>query len=217
MAVLTTTCGHCSTERIGLHVRGYAPAGGGVAAFTTCPACTQPAVHLLRPGPKSKAVENWFYSSHARNDGIDTLTQTGWAIHASYPAALVPQAPDHCPEDIARIYVGARLAFGRGELDAAGMMVRKVLEVATKQVLPENNGTLASRIDEMAKANLIPEAVKSWAHQIRIIGNEAAHDAVEPPKSEVAEAIEFADAFLIYVFTMPERVRQRHSRRNGTP
>lgn len=216
MAVLTTTCGHCGTEKIGLHVKGYAQAGGGVATFTTCPKCIQPAVHLLRPGPQAKAVEGWFYSSVARNDGIDTLTQTGWVIQASYPAALVPQAPDHCPEDIGRIYVGARLALERGELDAAGMMIRKVLEVATKRVIPENSGTLAGRIDEMAKANLIPEAVKSWAHQIRIIGNEAAHEAVEPPRSEVAEAVEFTDAFLIYVFTMPERVRKRQSRRGGT-
>ncbi|AVO46923.1 DUF4145 domain-containing protein [Phreatobacter cathodiphilus] len=217
MAVLTTTCGHCGTEKIGLHVKAYAQAGGGVAAFTTCPKCTQPAVHLLRPGPQARATEGWFNTSAAKADGSDTLTHSGWAIRASYPAASTPQAPDHCPEDIGRVYIGARMALLRGELDAAGMLIRKVLEVATKRVLPQSTGTLASRIDEMAKGNLIPEAVKSWAHQIRIIGNDAAHDAGEPPKAEVAEAIEFADAFLIYVFTMPERVRQRHSRRNGTP
>lgn len=59
---------------------------------------------------------------------------------------------------------------------------------------------------------MIPEAVATWAHEIRGIGNGAAHDAEEPSKDEVDAAAEFVEAFLTYAYTMPAKIANRKSK-----
>ena len=51
--------------------------------------------------------------------------------------------------------------------------------------------------------------MKDWAHQIRLDGNDATHEEDKVFTKEDAEQIrEFTELFLIYAFTLPERVKR---------
>ncbi len=71
---------------------------------------------------------------------------------------------------------------------------------------------LVKRIDALAKRHEITPAMKSLAHIIRLQGNKAAHEETFDEMS--AKQIQsFAELFLLYTFTLPERVKLAHEQR----
>lgn len=60
--------------------------------------------------------------------------------------------------------------------DAAGMMFRKALETALREKFPEQSDNLYAKIEALAKNNELTKDLAAWAHQIRLAGNEAAHE-----------------------------------------
>ena len=90
-----------------------------------------------------------------------------------------------------------------GAWDAAGSMFRKVLDTGLKSKFSSHKGRLVDRIEKAAKqGELTPELAK-WAHQIRIDGNDAAHEE-KPFSEEDAKRLQtFTELVLIYLFMLP--------------
>jgi len=82
-------------------------------------------------------------------------------------------------------------------------------ETAVKVLDPDTKGSLDKRIDALAKVGKLPEAVGKWAHEVRFVGNEAAHEHDEPTRESIDAVGEFVEAFLQYTFTMPKKVANR--------
>jgi len=99
-----------------------------------------------------------------------------------------------------------------GNRDAAGAMIRKTLETALKAKFPESRGTLIKRIEAAEKDGALTRDMAQWAHQIRHLGNEAAHEE-EPFSEDDAEDLRsFTDLLLRYLFTLPgmlEKARKK--------
>jgi uncharacterized protein DUF4145 len=51
--------------------------------------------------------------------------------------------------------------------------------------------------------------MKSWAHQVRLIGNDAAHEADEPSSDDIDAMAAFTETLLKYLFTLPAEVKAR--------
>jgi hypothetical protein len=97
-----------------------------------------------------------------------------------------------------------------GSFDAAGMMFRKALESATKILDPDSaNARLVRRIDLLAEAQKITPDLAQWAHEIRLGGNDAAHEEEPFTQEEAEELRNFIENFLRYAFTLPSAVRRR--------
>jgi hypothetical protein len=144
------------------------------------------------------------YSGDA--DGWDIQIGKQWPLPAS------TDAPADTPPSTANFYRQATDSLNSGNFDAAGMMFRKTLETATKIIDPNlANLTLAKRISELAKNHLLTPALNAWATEIRLGGNEAAHED-DPFSQEDAQALnDFCENFLRYVFTLPAAVARRSS------
>lgn len=211
MTTLTTTCPHCRAELIAMRVMGLdiGRNSNSVSIFTSCARCLEPSCHILAPAGASRVTKEWFATSQARTNGTEILTASGWKISETFPKPLTYSAPESTPAEIARIYLQARSAHARKEFDGAAMLYRKTLETAVKNLDATATGSLDARIKALSKSDLIPKAVATWAHEIRGIGNEAAHDADEPAEEDVAAAAQFVEAFLLYAFTMPEKIATR--------
>ena len=94
-------------------------------------------------------------------------------------------------------------------------MFRKSLDVALKKVHPEGKGTLEKRINLLPDALGITPAMKAWAHNIRDLGNDAAHEE-EPFTEDEAKALQsFSELFLTYVFTLPGMIEERKLAKEG--
>ena len=115
---------------------------------------------------------------------------------------------------IAGDYKEAMDSLRRGKSTSAGMMFRKVLQRATSAIGPDSNNFkkkgLKARIESLGKQHLLTPAMVKWADFLRDEGDDATHEEEEVFTPEQAQQMqEFTELFLIYGFTLPERVKAR--------
>jgi hypothetical protein len=100
----------------------------------------------------------------------------------------------------------------RGQYHTAGMGLRKTLDIALKVYASSLRGDLKSRIDTLADRHDLTPAMRDWAHQVRLLGNEAAHDHDEPTKDDIEAMSAFTETLLKYLFTLPAEVKARSAK-----
>jgi len=206
MPIITHKCPHgeCLTEHIALWVVSLANVHTQlVAAYLQCPKCKLPSVALLQtPGyPAEQLMQH----------GGD-LTDIHCIIMAFWPEPPGPQIPDHLPPEVARVYLQAERNFPvAGNEEAAGTMYRKALDIGLKITAPSVGGTLKARIAELVKRHILTASLGEWADQIRLLGNDAAHDIDEPTRDELDALRNFSDLLLQYLFTLPTMVAARRA------
>jgi hypothetical protein len=143
----------------------------------------------------------------------------GWKLTNSYPKPEPSRCPSHTPSDLKEIFLEAAEAFKRGLPNASGTMSRKVLDVSTQQLCDTTFGEDAKkytktfgRIEALAAKHVLTPALKDWAHQLRLGGNDASHDSESFTPSEAEELLNFAELYLTYVYTLPGRLEERRKR-----
>jgi hypothetical protein len=207
MSILTHQCPHCLTEHIALnvvavtHIQGP---GWNCAAYLRCPKCQKPScAHMKSDG--RNAVQ-WDGLTGQPGD----LTQYNWQLSVFWPDAPRPLIPENLPGEVERVYLQAERNFPTlGNEEAAGTMYRKALDVGLKIIAPTVTGTLKSRISELVKQNRLTPSLGEWADQIRLLGNDTAHDIDQPTREELEALRNFSDLVLRYLFTLPALVAAR--------
>lgn len=129
----------------------------------------------------------------------------------TYPIYQDISAPKHTPKNIADVYKAAvkNLRSGdAGELIAACIMARRGIEIAIKQFGGQGKN-LEKKIDDLAARHIITPALRDWAHEIRHIGNEAAHDEEPVSREDAEQAVYFAEMLFTYLYTLPGMVAER--------
>lgn len=147
------------------------------------------------------------------HDVIGDLHDTnGIVISDIHPKPAMPDIPEHVPSNIGKFYWQAARNTQQSHYDAAGMMCRKVLESTTRD-LGENSGSLYQRIEALAAAHKITDAMREWAHAIRLDGNEAAHEDEPVDKSTVLDMLSFTELMLMYAYTLPGMLAARQAKK----
>lgn len=135
------------------------------------------------------------------------------SLGRQWPAAVSGDAPEDTPPTVANYFQQGTSSFEVGNFDAAGLMFRKALETATKILDPSLSGkTLVKRIDALASSNKLTPAMAEWAHEVRLGGNDAAHEEDPFTLEEAQDLRNFIENFLRYAFTLPSAVRRRAGR-----
>jgi len=92
------------------------------------------------------------------------------------------------------------------------MMFRKALEASAKALDPSSTAkNLAGRIRALVDSQALTPALGAWATEVRLGGNEAAHEEAPFTKEEAEALHHFTENFLNYAFTMPAAVNRRVS------
>ncbi|MFZ5450739.1 MAG: DUF4145 domain-containing protein [Thermodesulfobacteriota bacterium] len=93
------------------------------------------------------------------------------------------------------------------------LMCRKCLETVCKQ-LGAQGRDLSKRLVNLSEAGHIDSRLLSWAHEIRLVGNEAAHEIDTPvTKEDARDILDFTEAILIYIFSLTKRFDSLKARR----
>jgi Domain of unknown function (DUF4145) len=205
MSTLTHKCPHCSTEHMGLRIVAISPGGGRKAAIhLICPKCKRPSSALLTPTPQA------VHTQEQLNQIQGEITESKWDIDDFWPTSPGPVIPELLPPEVERIYLQAERNFPvDGNEEAAGTMYRKALDVGLTIIDPSIKGILKIRIAELVKQNKLTQSLGEWATQIRLLGNEAAHETDQPTREELTSLRNFSDLVLRYLFTLPEMVKAR--------
>ncbi len=123
---------------------------------------------------------------------------------------------DGVPQPVHRAYEQAKQSFTASLYDPCALMCRRCLEAACKH-LGATGRDLNARLEALKKSGLVDVRMISWAHGIRMLGNEAAHDPESAVSLEDArDVLEFTEALLIYVFALNHRYAQFEARRKKT-
>jgi hypothetical protein len=123
---------------------------------------------------------------------------------------------DGVPASVRRAYEQAKQSFTASLYDPCALMCRRCLEAACKH-LGVSGRDLNARLEALEKSGLVDARMIRWAHGIRMLGNEAAHDPESAVSLEDArDVLEFTEALLIYVFALNHRYSQFEARRKKT-
>jgi len=136
---------------------------------------------------------------------------TDYQLIDVFPKPVSLSAPDHTPPRAAMAFVEAKDNLGRGRFDTSVMLCRKVLDIATRELLGNDSKDekLVKRISMLHGKGLITDQMKEWAHIVRIDSNGAVHSDEEFSKEDAQEMIGFTEVFLLYAFTLPDMVESK--------
>jgi len=126
-----------------------------------------------------------------------------------YPNPL-PSAVSHTvPENISTDISEARLCLSIGAFRGAATLARRALQVICKEKGAKKD-KLADQIDELFVKNIITDEIKKWAHEIRYVGNDAAHPNDEIVSREDAEEIlDLLDSMCEILYVAPAKAEKR--------
>jgi hypothetical protein len=201
MPVVQLDCPHdeCLTEKAGF-------TGG---TFFQYKASTAEYIILLQCGVCRNCVIAKYQSAHfpqwaqGQEVPLPTLVEL-------WPKRKPLEAPQFLPSNVSSYYFQGMDSLNRKNFDAAGTMFRKALDTGLKHVDPEGKGTLERRIDTLPPATGITPAMKEWAHHIRRLGNDAAHEEEPFEEAEARGLQSFTELFLTYAFTLPGMLAERY-------
>lgn len=122
---------------------------------------------------------------------------------------------DGIPEPIKRAYEQALRSYAASLYEPSSLICRRCLEALAKS-LGAQRGNLQEKLDSLKASGHIDSRLVKWAHCIRILGNEAAHDTdMMVTKEDEKDALEFTEALLLYVFLLNKRFEAFQSRRGN--
>lgn len=159
-----------------------------------CPRCSQP--FLIRQ------------SLYGIPGEFETITEET----ILYPAEskLLAEA---LPDAVKTAYDQAAKSLNASLFEPCVLMCRKCLEAVCK-TLGVQGDNLNKRLSRLSETGQIDSRLLKWAHEIRLVGNEAAHDIDTPVTKENArDVLDFTEAILIYIFSLTKRFESFRARR----
>ena len=121
---------------------------------------------------------------------------------------------EHLPPLARSAYEQALKSFSASLYEPCVLMCRKSLEVVCK-TLNAKGSNLYGRLESLKENGHIDKRLLTWAHEIRAIGNEAAHDIdSEIRKEDARDSLDLTEAILIYIFSLTRRFESFRERRN---
>ena len=195
MSIFQHDCPHCGTKNVAFSIiRDHAASRATQNPWDTLAVC----------GLCSRSVLATFkFSSHPPSERLKTSDRVNVDKPKLYPESRDTTAPEHTPGNAADYYRQGMENLARN-WDAAGMMFRKALDAALKFKFPDDSKkSLNNRIKCAAGRHELTPELAEWAHQIRLDGNEAAHEEAPFSEEDAKRLQVFTDLVFRYLFTLP--------------
>lgn len=204
------TCPYCGTKKIGftaVYNWSVRNEGDEKNILALCNGCRQGVIFLMR-------LQIQTYEFDFVKNGTGDLEKNKLRIVWALPKNSQDNVPESLPDAVDALYRQSLACIQQEAWDAAGMTLRKVLEVSTKVLKPDSAGlTLVKRIDKLAEDGVISAEIKAWSHEIRLDGNDAVHDEVLFDRDRAIILCSFVESYLRYVYTLPAMVSANRERR----
>ncbi len=121
--------------------------------------------------------------------------------------------PVGVPSEMARDFQEALACHAAGHHYAAALVARRVLQAAARDVIGRPGANLASEINAIPLTRL-SQVLKDAAHEVRYIGNDAAHaNTIDP--DDVGHLVVFTEQLLDALYVMPAKVAAARAKRTG--
>lgn len=138
-------------------------------------------------------------------------TQRWNAVHRVYPEPEPTDAPKHTPPAVAQDFVEAKTSLRIGNFKAACIMAGSAIETALVEFGAQKGG-LKDKIDKLASEHVLTPALAEWAHEVRGIRVDSAHQAergATVSEADARQAVHFAEMLFYYLYTLPGMIAER--------
>ena len=117
------------------------------------------------------------------------------------------------PDSVRRAYDQALSCFSASAYEECALMCRRCIEALCNSTSATGK-SLQGKLDHLAFTGVVDKRIAEWAHGIRAVGNEAAHDTeAQLLKDDAKDALDFTEALLMYVFALNSRFQAFQKRR----
>lgn len=117
------------------------------------------------------------------------------------------------PEGIQKTWSDLKKCMQNELYEPAAMTARSLLQRIFRD-MGSTEEKLVKAIDKLCEERKLSEAMKDWAHELRLLGNKAAHAKpdTEIDPQDVKDVVSYIDFLLEYLYTLPIRITQYRSR-----
>lgn len=139
-----------------------------------------------------------------------------WGEETSLYPAIRERHSGGLPASIAGCFEEAEICYRVKAATAAAIMARRTLELlAAEQGLQKGN--LAQRLQAMRDQQVIDARLYEWADELRLAGNQAAHDVhLGISLTDARDMLDLVEAIVDYVYVFQERYEAFKARRRTT-
>ncbi|MEP3277250.1 MAG: DUF4145 domain-containing protein [Stappiaceae bacterium] len=185
MGFIVNDCQRCGTSQVQMPLMGHIQINShNFELFVMCNVCGKGSIYDGQPTGNLQEIRNLGAGRHIAKMPIQ--------IHPN-----VPILSDDVPERTADLFRQAATCRQYGLSEAAGAMLRKTIDVGTKEIYANDErladktpaNALRSRLQALGEMKILEEDIVELADIAALDGNDAAHDE-DPYTSEEAEALE---------------------------
>lgn len=169
--------------------------------------------HIERKNTDGKALNYDTYKCVACGNFTMIFWSAGDKLHSYHQVPWPTNTtkwPEHWPAEIGNYWLQAQRSVESENWDAAALMARSSLQLLLNH---ENavGGPLMKEIDDLANKGLIPPIMKEWGHELRVLGNEAAHPvpgAKGIAEKDARQVVRFLRVVLTLLQDLPADIRK---------
>ena len=145
--------------------------------------------------------------------------RTGGSIRTIYPHTLPKATDERIPEAVKKDFDEALMCLSVGAARGAAVLARRALQTMCKEK-GATKKELKDQIDELFTKSVITKDLQGWSHEVRYVGNDAAHpNDVEVQKEDAEEIIDLLESLCEVLYVAPakaaNRKKIREENRNG--
>ena len=203
-------CPHCKIQKMTHDLFGV---GQGfnedgqhfISASFQCRNCSKPHAAALA---ENNAREDALYlkDGSIEDSNIESL---GWYVYETWPSSDDFKLSNAVPARIREIFSQAESNYFLDmHQEASALMYRKAIEAALLD-LKISGRSLNEKIEALIAEKRLGQEVADWAHEVRLIGNEAAHQYEPPSKADVADLRGLTEILLRMLFVIPSLIKRR--------
>ncbi len=226
LATFVGDCPRCGTLRTNFDCYGTLPLetqhGWRVflEIYLVCRVCHRSSIFLVY---QKKSDESLTRALQQQNKIVETTGSLNDFLHFERVISVgdrnVAAPPEDLPNSLSSVIIEGNKCISVGCWNAAAAMYRLALDLATKDLLPENGefssavrDKLAFRLEWLFNEKLLPLDLKSLAECVRQDGNDGAHDG-NLTEIEAKDLQEFATEMLRRLYSEPARIKKAEDRR----
>lgn len=227
MSELVTDCPRCRASQITFDVKNSVLAHERYGwqkvyeAFSICRNCKKCTIFVLSDIGKDEAEFLNKNKVESISGGISGLVYVEGFISLKDNVGREP--PEHLPTEIEAVFKEGATCQPVRCFNAAGTMYRLCVDLATRSLLPNEDGkepnrtvrrSLGLRLQWMLDNHILPSSLRELSTCIKEEGNDGAH-AGTLTSEEAEDLYEFTMLLLERLYTEPERLRLAEERRRA--
>jgi hypothetical protein len=141
--------------------------------------------------------------------------------HKIYPMPLPKPVDERIPHTIKCDFEESTTCFSIGAYRASAVMARRALQSICLDKGADEKEKLEKQIDYLFSQGVITKDLKDWAHEVRLVGNDAAHPKKPENDQPVGEedakdVLDLLEQFCQVLYVAPTIAEERRKMRQKT-